>query len=92
MKVMVAWTVLPEGAKEAVGKFLSGVAEPPADTRILGRWHRMDGKGGYTLYEASDPAQVFRAIVRWAGLIEFDAPVVMEDHEAGPVLAEEFKK
>jgi hypothetical protein len=52
----------------------------------------MDGAGGYTLYETDKPAQVFRAVVRWADLIEFETHVVMEDGEIGPVLAEEFAK
>ena len=92
MKVMIVWTLLPGSAAESVEKFLAGDAATPEGVTLLGRWHRMDGAGGYTLYETNQPTQVFRAIVRWADLIEFEAHVVMEDGEIAPVLAEEFGK
>ena len=92
MKVMVVWTLLPGSAVESVDKFLAGDAATPEGVTLLGRWHRMDGAGGYTLYETNQPIQVFRAVVRWADLIEFETHVVLEDGEIGPVLAEEFAK
>lgn len=91
MRVMVAWSLLPGSAQEAMGKFLAGAAAPAEGVQLLGRWHRMDGTGGYSLYETDQPAQLYRGIVRWADLLDFDVQVVMEDGEVAPVIADEFK-
>ena len=92
MKVMLEYAVLPGATAETIEKFLSGGIPTPDGVTLLGRWHHLSGGKGYTLYETDQPTQIYRSIVGWADLVEFEAYVVLEDAEIGKVLMEEFKK
>ena len=56
MLVMSTYTIRPGCVPEAASRFLSGKATPTTGVKILGRWHKTDASGGYTLFEADDPA------------------------------------
>ena len=92
MKFMTSWTVPQGNIPEAVARFLSGDAPPAAGVKILGRWHNTDFSGGYTLMETDDPVAAYAEAAQWADLIELSTVPVIEDAEAGPVLAKHFKK
>jgi Protein of unknown function (DUF3303) len=92
MKVLTSWSLRPGAVKEAVSRFLAAGALPPEGVKLLGRWHKTDGSGGYTLYEASDPAALFATAAVWAELLDIRHDLVIEDADAGPVLAKVFGK
>lgn len=86
MKFMSTWTALPGARKEAVERFLAGHAKPPAGITMLGRWHKADCSGGYTLYESTDPNAMFEFSASWADVLELHGTVVIEDADAGAIM------
>jgi Protein of unknown function (DUF3303) len=92
MKVLVSWSVRPGAVKEAVGRFLAGKAAPPEGVVLLGRWHKTDSSGGYSLFETSNPAALYAESAAWTDVLEIESHIVIEDAEAGPVLAKVFGK
>ena len=91
MKFMTTWSVPMENMSDAVARFLSGEAPPPAGVTILGRWHNADLSGGFTLSESNDAVAVYTEAAQWADLMDLNTVPVLEDGEAGPVLAARFK-
>jgi hypothetical protein len=92
MKFMSNWAVLPGATRECVEKFLAGEAALPEGVTLLGRWHKVDGSGGFTLSETDNAVLIFESAVKWSDLLEISITPVIEDAEAGPVLAGLFKK
>ena len=92
MKVMSTFSVRPGCMKEAASRFLAGQAAPLSGLTMLGRWHKSDGSGGFTLYETDNPAVAYEQAVRWADVLEIHSNVVIEDADAGMALAKAFGK
>ncbi len=92
MKFMSTWTLLPGALKEAVGRFLEGQGQPPDGVKLLGRWHKVDCSGGFALFETTDPAALFESAAVWADVLEIHNSPIVEDGDAGPILAKVFKK
>ena len=92
MKFMSTWTVIPGALKEAVGRFLEGQGEPAEGVTLLGRWHKVDCSGGFALFETTNPVALFESAVVWADVLEIHNTPIVEDADAGPILAKVFKK
>jgi hypothetical protein len=92
MKFMVTWATLSGNIKESADRFFATHGAPPEGVTLLGRWHNVDCSGGFSLYETSDPAQLYKGAAEWADLMELNTVAVIEDTEAGPALASVFKK
>ena len=92
MKVMVTWTVRPGAVKEAVDRFLATGGTPTDGLKMLGRWHKTDSSGGFALYETDSAAALSANSARWVDVLETHDHVVIEDAEAGPILAKAFGK
>jgi Protein of unknown function (DUF3303) len=90
MKVMTTWVVMPGKAPEAVQRFLA-TQTVPAGLKLLGRWHKVGSPGGFTLWESEDLTALYREVAFWSDLLTIESYVVIEDAEAGPVLAHVFK-
>jgi hypothetical protein len=56
-----------EKIPDAVARFLSGEAPPPAGVTILGRWHKADFSGGFTLIECNDAVAAYTDAAQWGG-------------------------
>ena len=91
MKFLSTWAVRPGATKEAVARFLAGQGAPPAGVKLLGRWHKADLSGGYSLTESESPAALYESAAEWTDVLEIHGCVVIEDAEAGPILAKVFK-
>jgi len=91
MKVMSVYSIRPGCVKEAVSRFLAGKAQPPAGVKLLGRWHKTDASGGYTLMESDNPTAMFEFAASWSDVLETHSTLVIEDAEAGPALARIYK-
>jgi len=91
MKFLSTWMVRPGATKEAVARFLAGQATPPAGVTLLGRWHKADLSGGYTLVESENPNALYESAAVWIDVLEIHSSVVIGDAEAGPILAKIFK-
>ena len=92
MKFMSTWSVRPGKAEEVIAKFLSTGAPAPSGVKVIGRWHRADLSGGFTLSEADDPKALYESAAQWADLIDIQSSLVVEDGDAGAVLGALFKK
>ncbi len=92
MKFMSVWSVQPGKMAEAIAKFLATGAPAPQGVQILGRWHKGDLTGGFTLVESADPKALYESAAEWADLVEIHSFPVVEDGDAGAVLAKLFKK
>ncbi len=92
MKVMSVYSIRPGCVASAAKRFVAGEATPPAGIKLLGRWHKSDGSGGYSLFEADSLAVLYEFAVSWAEVLEIHSTAVIEDAEAGPVLAKVFGK
>lgn len=92
MKMMSTYSIRPGCVPEAAKRFLSGKGTPPAGIKILGRWHKTDGSGGYTLFESDNPALLFEFAASWSDVLDNHSNVVIEDAEAGAALARIYGK
>ncbi len=88
MKTMVTWSLRP-GAdfSEAVRRFVSGKAAAPQGVTMLGRWHSVDLSTGFTLYETDDVTRLYAFSTGWADILDVKNYIVIDDSEAGPILA-----
>lgn len=87
MKFMTTWAILPGVRKEAVDRFLAGQAAPKEGVTLLGRWHKADCSGGYTLVESTNPLALFEDAAIWADVLDLHTTVVLDDEEVGPIVA-----
>jgi hypothetical protein len=87
MKVMSTWTLKPGAFHEAVRRFVAGEGAPAEGTTLLGRWHSADLSCGYSLFETSDSAALYAGSAKWADVLDLKHVLVIEDDQAGPVLA-----
>lgn len=93
MKTMVVWSLKPGASLgDAVRRFLGGEAAPEPGTTMLGRWHSVDLSIGFTLVEADDPTPHYANAARWGDILDIRTYIVVEDAEAGAILASVFKK
>jgi len=92
MKLMSVFSVRPGCVPEAAKRFLSGKGAPPPGVTLLGRWHKSDCSGGFSLFESDDPVALYQAAAEWTDLLETHSNIVVEDAQAGPVLAKIYGK
>jgi hypothetical protein len=92
MKLLVRWSLRPGAMKKAAQRFLAGEATAPEGVTLLGRWHKADGTGGYSLVETSNPTALYADAAKWTDELELSAEVVIEDGDAAPILAKAFGK
>ena len=92
MKVIASWNVRPGALKEAVARFLATQGAPAPGVTLLGRWHKADCIVGFSLFETNNPAAFFEGAATWTDVLEVHSHVVIEDAEAGPVMAKIFGK
>jgi hypothetical protein len=87
MKFMTTWKLFPGTRNEATDRFLAGKAAPPAGVTLLGRWHKTDGSGGFSLYESTNPQAMYETSAFWSDVMEIQSTIIVEDAEAAPILA-----
>jgi hypothetical protein len=92
MKFMSTWTTIPGARKEAVDRFLAGLGAPPEGVTLLGRWHKTDCSGGYSLIESDNPLAIYESAAVWADVLELHTTPVIEDTEAGSIVAKLVQK
>jgi hypothetical protein len=87
MKYLVQWQRLePSSVQRASQRFLETGGKPPDGATQLGRWFGLNGTG-CAVIEASDPKPVFELISEWQEFMEIEATPVLEDDEAGEIIA-----
>ena len=87
MKIMSTWSLKPGVFREAVQRFLAGEAAPAPGVTLLGRWHAVDLSCGFSLVETNDPAALYRTSAPWGDILDLKSHIVIEDGDAGSILA-----
>jgi Protein of unknown function (DUF3303) len=92
MKFMSTWALLPGSIKTAAEQFIGSGGLEGEGVTLLGRWHKADCTGGFTLYESNSAAALHLGAAKWVDLLSVTIAPVIEDAEAGPNLVATFKK
>jgi hypothetical protein len=92
MKFLSTYNARPGCLPEVMKRFLSGQAQPMEGITLLGRWHKTDMSGGFSLSETDDPALLYEFALKWADVLEIHSSLVIEDAQAAPVIAKVFGK
>jgi Protein of unknown function (DUF3303) len=92
MKTMVTWSLKSGELAEAARRFVSGEAGPQGGLTMLGRWHSVDLSIGFALYEGDNPVDHYASAAKWADIMDFKTHIVIEDSEAGPIIASVAKR
>ncbi len=86
MKFTVKWNIPKGSVVDAEARFLQTGAVPPANVKMIGRWHGMSG-GGILIAETTDAKALYSWLSYWNDLLEFETTPCLDDAEAGEVLA-----
>lgn len=92
MKFISEWTLRPETRNAAIDRFLKTGGMPPAGVQLLGRWHKADQSGGYTLSEADNATAILEYSAQWTDLIDIRVHPVVDDQDAAAVISKLFAK
>jgi len=87
MKFLSKYTIRPEHRNEAIKRFLETQAQPPEGVKLIGRWHDMGNRTGYSLAEADDAVAMAKFSQQWTDLLTIDTHVVIDDEEFAKVLS-----
>jgi hypothetical protein len=92
MQFMSTWCAYPGAVPEFVDRFLAGGAGPVEGVKMLGRWHKADCSGGFTLYETDNPDALYKSAALWAEVLDIQTVPVIGDSASGPILQAIFRK
>jgi hypothetical protein len=87
MKFMMTYQIGAEQYTKAVSRFLETKAAPPAGVEMKGRWHASAGRHGFILLEAEAEGPIYKWGAQWHDVCDFQIVPVVEDEEAGQILA-----
>ena len=90
MKFLVSWSLPAATYRAAVARFLKAGGMPPANVKLIGRWHGMSGKG-CAVVETTDATALYAWVAEWMEFLPLETTPVVEDGEAGTVLESLFK-
>jgi len=65
---------------------------PEEGVKLLGRWHKADGSGGFVLHETDSPEALIMGSMKWADVLEIHGSVVVDDNAAGAAMAKFYGK
>ncbi|HTZ89013.1 MAG TPA: DUF3303 family protein [Alloacidobacterium sp.] len=85
MKFIVSWTLPQASYRDALNKFLASGGLPPANIKMLGRWHGMDGTG-FAIAETDDPKALYAWYAEWLEFLPIATTPCLEDGDAAAVL------
>jgi len=86
MTFMITYKILPAHRDAAQQRFKQGGGLPPEGIKMIGRHHKADGSGGFTLCESDDVVALAKWTQDWSDLLEFETSPVLDDKQFGIVL------
>ena len=89
MKFIVTWSLQPEQQRQATGRFLETGGLPPADVKMLGRWH--GANKGFVLAETGSLKSLYEWLAGWTDILTFDVMPVIEDAEAAEIFQKQVR-
>jgi hypothetical protein len=87
MKFVMTYQLKTDGWDKAVSRFLETQAPAPPGVKLVGRWHAAAGRHGFLLLEGNDVSAIYRFAAEWHDVCDLSVTPVLEDAEAGAVLA-----
>ena len=87
MLFMVSWSISPQNRNSVIKRFLETKGAPPADVKMLGRWHAVGGSSGFGIAETDDVVQIQKWVLEWNDLMNMEVHAALTDDQAGPLLA-----
>ena len=89
MKFMMTarWAPDTQQRAEAIARFQRTDGFPLDGIRLVGRWTRVDLKGGFDLLETDDMKKLAQFAYEWNDLMQLTTTPVMDDAELGEVLS-----
>ena len=86
MLFMTTYSFRPEHRDAAVARLKETQGAPPPGVKLLGRWHDVSGNRGFALSESSDAQALFKWVLNWSDLIDFEVKAVLDDAEFAKTL------
>jgi Protein of unknown function (DUF3303) len=87
MKFIVEWEGPPAVQQAAVERFRKGGGLPPANVKMLGRWHTIGQIHGFAIVEADSSDGLAAWVLEWGDLFTFKVTPALSDEELGATLA-----
>ena len=86
MKFLSKYTIRPEHRNDAIKRFIDTQAQPPAGIKMIGRWHDLGNRTGYSIVEADDAIAMGKWSQQWTDLLTIETHAVIDDEEFVKVL------
>jgi hypothetical protein len=87
MLFLSKYTIRPEHKDAAVKRFLETAASPPEGVKMIGRWHDVGSRSGYSVVEADDAVVMAKFSNQWNDLLTIETHVVLTDEQFGQVVS-----
>ncbi|WP_371233735.1 DUF3303 domain-containing protein [Pseudomonas sp. QE6] len=91
MLYLVHWTIPMENRDKVIQRFLQTGGLPPANVKLVGRWHAMGHMMGFGLAEAENPLDLQRWMLQWTDLMNLQVHPAMTDAEYAPLLVQQME-
>ena len=89
MLFIVRWEISQAVRKAAIDRFLKTGGAPPAEVKMLGRWHTADGAYGFAIAETDNVQAIGKWATAWNDLLPMDVRPALDDQGMGAVLTSE---
>ncbi|PSS57788.1 DUF3303 domain-containing protein [Pseudomonas sp. BBP2017] len=86
MLYIIHWTVSTENRNAALARFVQTGGVPPANLKVLGRWHAVGSRQGFAVAETDDLSLVLKWVLDWSDLMDMQVFPAMTDEQAAPLL------
>lgn len=86
MQYMNTYHITPEDRDACIARFKKGGGQTPDGVKLLGRWHDVAGRRGFTLIESDDPVAVGKFANEWSDIMSLEFIPVLSDEQLTKVL------
>ena len=87
MKFITTFELSPDLRNDAVARFMETGAPPPEGVKMIGRWHDVGARSGYSVVEAEDAVTMAKFSNQWNDLLTIETHVVLTDEQFGQVVS-----
>lgn len=68
-------------------RFRETGAPPPSNVTMIGRWHNVEGNGGFLVAESSDSESIGRWLQEWTDFVTFEVTPALTDEQFTQVIS-----
>jgi hypothetical protein len=84
---LIQYEIRPEHRDSSQARFKQTGGLPPDGAKMIARWHRVGGGGGWVVAETDDSEALGRWTQEWSDLLSFKIIPVIDDETMGKILA-----